>query len=213
VTRTTLGRTSVLAQRTRAREGGAVLAANLALAGGCRITSSGRSPALEAVPDEGDPRAGGLVTTCQEKIMSAKAHFTSDASGTPTAAGRYVDVDSVNPVEFVPGLQFRPVLGERTMTNFVRLASNTEAPVHVHEEEQIVIVLEGEFEFELDGDVRAMQVGDFADVPPWVPHGARTKDGSCYEVDVFNPPRRALLQRASSQGISDAEAPVGKHQV
>jgi quercetin dioxygenase-like cupin family protein len=124
-------------------------------------------------------------------------HFTTEGAGTPTAAGRYVDVGAIPPVEFVPGLEFRPVLGERTMTNFVRFAPHTEAPVHVHEEEQIVLVLEGEFEFELDGDVRMMQVGDVAVVPPWVPHGARTKDSGCYEVDVFNPPRKTLLDHAA----------------
>lgn len=131
--------------------------------------------------------------------MSNDSHFTTDAAGTPTSKGRYVDVASISPVELVPGLEFRPVLGERTMTNFVRFAPHSEAPLHVHEEEQIVIVLEGELEFELDGDVRLMRTGDVAVVPSWVPHGARTKDTPCYEVDVFNPPRRTLLAHAAAQ--------------
>lgn len=131
--------------------------------------------------------------------MSANSHFTTEAGGTPTAKGRYVDIRAVTPVEFVPGLEFRPVLGERAMANFVRFAPHTEAPMHVHAEEQIVIVLDGEFEFELDGDVRTMRHGDVAVVPAWVPHGARTKDSSCYEVDVFTPPRRSLLEHAASQ--------------
>lgn len=130
--------------------------------------------------------------------MSSTSHFSS-AGGTPTAPGRYVDVEAIQPVEFVPGLEFRPVLGERTMTNFVRFAPHTEAPLHVHEEEQIVLVLEGEFEFELDGDVRTMRKGDVAVIPPWVPHGARTHDSTCYEVDVFNPPRSTLLEHAAAQ--------------
>ena len=143
--------------------------------------------------------------------MSAKAQ--SPAAPPAHGPGRYVDVDVdfVNPVEFVPGPQFRPVLGERTVTNIVRFAPNTEAPAHAHEQEQTVI--EGEFELELDGDLRTMLVGDMTVVPRRVPHGASTNDGSCNEVDVFNPPRRTLLQHASSQGISDAEAPVDKHQV
>jgi len=131
--------------------------------------------------------------------VSADSHFSTEAGGTPTAPGRYVDVSAIAPVEFVPGLEFRPVLGERTMTNFVQFAPHTEAPVHVHEEEQIVIVLDGEFEFELDGDVRMMRPGDVAVIPPWVPHGARTKDATCREVDVFNPPRRSLLEHAAAQ--------------
>ncbi len=138
--------------------------------------------------------------------MSTHSHFSSEATGTPTAKGRYVDVSAITPVEFVPGLEFRPVLGERTMTNFVRFAPHTEAPVHVHEEEQIVIVLEGKFEFELDGEVRTMRAGDVAVAPAWVPHGARTKNSSCSEVDVFNPPRRSLLEHATAQITADEQA-------
>ena len=137
--------------------------------------------------------------------MSASSHFSTEGAGTPTAPGRFVQVASIEPVEFVPGLEFRPVLGEGTMTNFVRFAPHTEAPVHVHVEEQIVIVLEGEFEFELDGDVSTMRVGDVAVIPPWVPHGARTGDTSCYEVDVFTPPRTTLLDHAAAQAV----APTG----
>jgi len=127
------------------------------------------------------------------------AHFSTEAAGTPESPGRYVRVDDVPPVEFLPGLEFRPVLGEKTMTNFVRFQPHTEAPRHVHEEEQVVIVLDGEFEFEIDGDVQTMRPGDVAVVPPWVPHGARTMNTTCYEVDVFNPPRRTLLEHAAGQ--------------
>jgi quercetin dioxygenase-like cupin family protein len=138
--------------------------------------------------------------------VSANPHFSTEAGGTPTAKGRYVDVSTIAPVEFVPGLEFRPVLGERTMTNFVRFAPHTQAPLHVHEEEQIVLVLEGELEFELDGDVRMMRPGDVAVIPAWVPHGARTKEAPCFEVDVFNPPRRSLLEHAAAHRASDEPA-------
>lgn len=131
-------------------------------------------------------------------------HFSNDGGGTPTAPGRFVDVSAIEPVEFVPGLEFRPVLGEKTMTNFVRFQPHTEAPVHVHEEEQIVIVLEGEFDFEIDGEVRRMRTGDVAVVPPWVSHGAKTTDSGCLEVDVFNPPRKTLLEHAAAQAAKSA---------
>jgi quercetin dioxygenase-like cupin family protein len=141
-------------------------------------------------------------------VTEAEQHFTTRADGTPAAPGRYVDVASIEAAEFLPGLQFRPVLGERTMLNFVSFEPNTEAPMHVHEEEQIVLVIEGEFEFEIDGDIRTMQVGDVAVVPSWVPHGARTHDTSCREVDVFNPPRRSLVDHARGQAATrQAEPP------
>ena len=111
--------------------------------------------------------------------------------GEPGRPGRYVNVDALTPVEFLPGLGFRPVLGQKAMTNFVSFEPGAEAPRHVHEEEQIVIVLDGEFTFDLDGDVRTMRKGDVAVVPSWVPHGAWTTDTHCLEIDVFSPPRRA----------------------
>lgn len=132
-------------------------------------------------------------------MTTADQHFSIEAAGTPAADGRFVEVAGVRPVELVPGLEFRPVLGEHTMVNFVHFAPNTEAPHHAHEEEQIVIVLEGELDFELDGAVRTIRPGDVVVIPPWVPHGARTQESPCLEVDVFNPPRQTLLEHASAE--------------
>ena len=120
-----------------------------------------------------------------------------------------MNVDSVTPVEFLPGLGFRPVLGQRAMTNFVSFQPGTKAPRHVHEEEQIVIVLDGEFTFDLDGDVRVMRRGDVAVVPSWVPHGAWTTDSHCVEIDVFCPPRQSLLKLAEAQA-ADAGREAGR---
>jgi quercetin dioxygenase-like cupin family protein len=122
-----------------------------------------------------------------------------------TTGGAYVEVDKdVSAVEFVPGLVFRPVVGDKLMANFVRFTPNTVAPVHTHEEEQITVVIEGEFEFDLAGDVRIMRPGMTAVVPPGVPHGARTHDASCFEIDIFHPPRRALLEMTQGSGEDPA---------
>jgi quercetin dioxygenase-like cupin family protein len=139
-------------------------------------------------------------------LSDAAAHFTTEALGEPAGPGRYVRIDAITPVEFVPGLGFRPVLGQRAMANFVDFAPGVEAPRHVHEEEQIVIVLDGEFTFDLDGDVRTMRRGDVAVVPSWVPHGAWTADSHCLEIDVFVPPRESLLKLAEAQAAGAGEA-------
>jgi quercetin dioxygenase-like cupin family protein len=131
---------------------------------------------------------------------SGEPHFSTEARGVPAGPGRFVTVSDLDPVEFVPGLQFRSVFGKRAMANFVSFAPHTVAPVHVHEEEQIVVVLEGEFEFELDGEVRTMRPGDVAVIPPWVPHGARTLASPCLELDVFAPPRKSLVEHARATG-------------
>jgi quercetin dioxygenase-like cupin family protein len=132
-------------------------------------------------------------------MSDAESHFGTEAAGEPAGPGRYVHIDKIASAEFVPGLTFRPVLGQRAMANFVHFEPGAEAPRHVHEEEQIVIVLEGEMTFDLDGDVRTMTKGDVAVIPAWVPHGAWTTDTSCLEVDVFSPPRKTLLALAAEQ--------------
>lgn len=129
-------------------------------------------------------------------MTDEREHFSLQDIQAPATKGRYVDVSDVSVLELVPGLSFQPVLAENTMINFVSFEPDTEAPRHAHEEEQIVIVLDGEMEFDLDGDVRTMHAGDVAVVPPWVPHGAWTRGTTCREVDVFNPPRRTLLEHA-----------------
>jgi quercetin dioxygenase-like cupin family protein len=142
-------------------------------------------------------------------LGDATSHFTTVPGGEPAGAGRYVNVDTVRAVEFLPGLGFRPVLGQKAMTNFVTFEPGTTAPRHVHEEEQIVIVLDGEFTFDLDGDVRTMRKGDVAVVPSWVPHGAWTTDSHCVEVDVFAPPRSSLLKLAEAQAAESAAGAEG----
>ena len=136
----------------------------------------------------------------------ATSHFTTEALGEPGGAGRYVNIDALDPVEFLPGLGFRPVLGQRAMANFVSFQPGTTAPRHVHEEEQIVIVVDGEFVFDLDGDVRTMRRGDVAVVPAWVPHGAWTTDSHCTEIDVFCPPRQSLLKLAEAHAAAAGDA-------
>jgi quercetin dioxygenase-like cupin family protein len=132
-------------------------------------------------------------------MTDAAMHFTAEAQGEPAGPGRYVNIDDIASAEFVPGLTFRPVLGDGVLTNFVHFTPGTEAPRHVHEEEQIVIILDGEMNFDLDGDVRTMRKGDVAVIPAWVPHGAWTTDTTCLEVDVFCPPRKTLLALAEAQ--------------
>lgn len=132
-------------------------------------------------------------------MTEATPYFSQDATGSPDKAGRWVDVDALRTVSFTEGLTFRPILADRSMVNFVYFEKHTEAPNHVHEEEQVTVVLEGEFEFELDGERKTLHAGQAAVIPPWVPHGARTHDTTCVEIDVFTPPRAVLLAKLLEQ--------------
>jgi len=128
-------------------------------------------------------------------MINAESHFGA-SGGTPKAVGRFVDRDKIDKFEILPGLNFQPVLGERSLLNFVSFDAHASAPRHSHEEEQLVLVLEGSIEFEIDGTVKVLNAGDVAVIPPWVPHSARTVGTPCLEVDVFTPPRATLLDQA-----------------
>jgi quercetin dioxygenase-like cupin family protein len=127
-------------------------------------------------------------------MADSERYFAAHESTQAEGEGKWVKWDDLEPLEVVPGLTFQPVLGDKVMVNFVSLEPNTEAPVHWHDEEQITFVLEGEFEFEVAGKKKVMRAGDALVIPPNVPHGARTHDSKCLEVDVFHPPRRGLLE-------------------
>jgi hypothetical protein len=115
----------------------------------------------------------------------------------PTAANlrraKYIDLNEVDPISLLSGLQFRAVLGGNLLLNFARYDPGTIVPLHAHAEEQLTFVVDGEFEFELAGDRRLMRPGAVAIVPPYVPHAAKALRVPCTQVDVFCPPRRALL--------------------
>ncbi|MGH2735320.1 MAG: cupin domain-containing protein [Actinomycetota bacterium] len=130
-------------------------------------------------------------------MTDAAGYFAKQDGVQPGGQGAFVTWDQLDPIEVTPGLGFQPVLGDRLMVNFVRFEPNTEAPVHWHEEEQVSIVIDGEFEFEVGGDKRTVRRGEAIVIPPNVPHGARTYDSSCLEIDVFSPPRAGLLELMS----------------
>jgi len=133
----------------------------------------------------------------------ADEYFAHEAPPGGAAAGRrgaWHDLEGIEPVEFVPGLSIRAVVGDGVMVNFVSYEPGTIVPEHSHAEEQIAFVLEGEFEFEIDGEKRLLRPGMAAHIPPHVPHAARTFDSHCVQVDVFVPPRRVLLDVLRGDG-------------
>lgn len=142
--------------------------------------------------------------------MSRDARYFAQQEGArPAGEGSFFKWDDQEPIEIVAGLTFQPILGENLMANFVSLAPNVVAPVHWHDEEQMSIVLEGEFEFEVGGEKKLISSGEAVLIPPNVPHGARTYDSSCLELDIFNPPRHGLLELMGVLGPDGKRIPPG----
>jgi quercetin dioxygenase-like cupin family protein len=133
-------------------------------------------------------------------VTESDRYFAANQSAQSGEEGTFVAWDAQAAIEMVPGLEFRPVVGQNLMVNFVNFAPNTVAPRHWHDEEQITFVLEGELEFEVGEETRVVRRGEAILIPPNVPHAARTHDHTCFEVDVFHPPRQGVLDAMRAEG-------------
>jgi quercetin dioxygenase-like cupin family protein len=117
-----------------------------------------------------------------------------DESGEPSdLPGRFVNIDELDPLIPGPGLQFRPVTTDSVMTNLVTFEPDTPTPIHHHSEQQIAIVLAGELTLTVGGETKTMRTGDCVVIPPHVPHGGDSGPEGCTVLDVFTPPRAAIL--------------------
>lgn len=138
-------------------------------------------------------------------MTDVNAYFAFDVPAEVAATGgTYLNLEDIEPVNFLEGLVFQPILTDTQLVNFVRYEPNVDVPEHAHVEEQITFVVDGEFEFTLGGDVRIMRRGMVAVIPPWVPHGARTYDSGCFQIDVFVPPRAVLAEVIRSRSPSSS---------
>ncbi|HEV3312248.1 MAG TPA: cupin domain-containing protein [Chloroflexota bacterium] len=125
-----------------------------------------------------------------------KPYFQTASQDEPEQAATWFDVHADVPsIELAPNLHTRAVIGAGMALSFVTFAPHAEAVIHSHAEEQFVLVLEGEVEFEVGGETRMLRPGMGILIPPFVSHGARTYDTPCTEVDVFHPPRQALIEK------------------
>lgn len=114
--------------------------------------------------------------------------------GTPHEPGRIVTIDEELPrLELAPGIGARALLGTNLLVSFVRWEPHAVAPLHAHAEEQVFVVLEGQLEITLGSEERLMSPGEAAVIPAWVEHSVRSLDAPAYQIDVFDPPRQALL--------------------
>ena len=124
--------------------------------------------------------------------MPERPYF--DQSGEPSdAPGRFVHVSDLDPLTVIPGLEFRPVTTDTVMTNFVSFGPGVPAPAHHHVEQQIAIILSGELTFTVGDETRVMRTGDCVVIPPNVRHGGAAGPEGCQALDVFTPPRAAIV--------------------
>ena len=125
--------------------------------------------------------------------------YFDDAGVATGEPGRFVRPDEdVAPLDLFEGLQFRAIVAGDTMASFVTFEPGAVAPRHHHSEQQISIGISGELTFTVSGETRVLRAGDCVVIPPHAEHGAVAGPEGCVAVDIFNPPRAALLSLLDS---------------
>jgi unsaturated pyranuronate lyase len=120
--------------------------------------------------------------------------YFDDAGQASGAPGRFLrPAEDVAPLHLFEGLEFRALVAGDMMASFVTFEPGAVAPRHHHSEHQISIGISGELTFTVSGESRVLRAGDCVVIPPHAEHGAVAGPEGCVCVDVFNPPRAAML--------------------
>jgi quercetin dioxygenase-like cupin family protein len=100
----------------------------------------------------------------------------------------FFEVDSLTEKEVIPGYRGRSIHTGTMTFMYWTVDANAVMPIHTHLHEQIAHVLEGRFELEVNGELRLLEPGIIAVIPPHVPHGGKAIT-NCRLLDVFRPER------------------------
>lgn len=100
---------------------------------------------------------------------------------------------TLEPLGMGPGITFRPTVGKNLLVNVVLLEQGAHPARHNHDEEQASYVLDGVMEIEVSGEKRRVGPGELVIIPPNAPHEVWVPEGPTTIIDIFAPPRQALL--------------------
>jgi len=101
----------------------------------------------------------------------------------------FIDIDSIKPLEVVPGCRLRTPYGENLMLSYLEMDEGAVIPLHDHPHEQAGILLKGRMELTIGDEVRIVEAGSMFIIPPNTPHKAVAVDGAAVVLDVFSPVR------------------------
>ena len=100
----------------------------------------------------------------------------------------FIAVEQLTEKEVIPGYRGRAVHTGTMTFMYWTVDAGAEMPTHTHLHEQVAHVLEGQFELKVGDEMRLLEPGVVAAIPPHVPHGGKAIT-ACRLLDVFLPER------------------------
>ena len=100
----------------------------------------------------------------------------------------FIKLADVPQKEIVPGYHGRFVHTEHNTVSYWDVEAGATLPEHAHMHEQTSIVLEGKFELTVAGEAHLLEPGEWALIPPDVPHSGKALT-ACTLMDIFYPVR------------------------
>ena len=101
----------------------------------------------------------------------------------------FIDLNSLTPIEPVPGCRMRTPYGEHLMLSYLEMDDGAEVPLHSHPHEQGGVLLKGKVQLTIGDETRICEAGSLFLIPPNVKHRAVAIDGPAVVLDVFSPVR------------------------
>jgi quercetin dioxygenase-like cupin family protein len=100
----------------------------------------------------------------------------------------FIEITTLNSREVIKGYTGRAVHTGTTTLMYWTVEAGAAMPIHNHIHEQVAHVLKGKFELIVEGEIKILEPGIIAVIPPNIPHGGRALT-DCELLDVFTPER------------------------
>ena len=84
----------------------------------------------------------------------------------------FIDIDSLKPLEVIPGCRMRTPFGENLMLSYLEMDDGAVVPLPDHPHEQGGILLKGRLELTIGDETRIVEAGSLFLIPPNTPHKA-----------------------------------------
>jgi quercetin dioxygenase-like cupin family protein len=107
----------------------------------------------------------------------------------------FITLAQIPVTDIIDGYHAQFVHTQSMTFSFIDVDAGSVLPMHSHPHEQVSQVIEGIFQLTVDGEVKLLESGIIAVIPPNTLHSGLAIT-NCKLLDVFNPVREDYLQKS-----------------